>query len=139
MATGNWKRLGSGKLLTEDADQGLGHIVPIKSYTLNLLALLGLTVLTVYVATLDFGMFNMAIAVGIALVKVTLVASIFMHLKWEKKIIFVVATYPVIILVLLFLGTVGDAAIIRNATPLNIEPAVPAWAAPVSAEKAEAH
>lgn len=56
------------------------HIVPVRSYLLVFAALMALTVLTVWVAFLDFGFLNSVIAVGIAVIKATLVGAFFMHL-----------------------------------------------------------
>lgn len=48
--------------------------------------LICLTFITVAVARTDLGKLNIVIAMAIASVKAALVASIFMHLKYEKKI-----------------------------------------------------
>lgn len=118
----NWKRLGDGSLPTQDPDTGLGHIVPVATYTRVYLALLGLTVLTVAVAGIHFGeALNITFAILIATVKVCLVSLIFMHLRWENRILWIIATYPLIILVLLFLGTLGDASVKERIAPLHIE------------------
>jgi cytochrome c oxidase subunit 4 len=47
-------------------------------------ALIGLTVITVAASRFDFGSANTIIAVLIATVKATLVATFFMHLKYDK-------------------------------------------------------
>ena len=57
------------------------HIVPFSTYMKVLSILLFLTVLTVLVAQIDFGFFNILIAMGIATVKAVLVLLFFMHLK----------------------------------------------------------
>jgi cytochrome c oxidase subunit 4 len=46
--------------------------------------LLVLTGLTVAVAEVDFGPWNLAIAMTIATIKVVLVAAFFMHLRYER-------------------------------------------------------
>jgi len=51
-----------------------------------LLSLFVLTVLTVGVAQIDFGMFNVFIAMLIACLKGTLVLMYFMQLKYDEKI-----------------------------------------------------
>ena len=126
MAHGNshWKRLGEGTILAEDMDQGLGHIVPVKTYTKVFLALIVGTILTVLAASVDLGAWNLAVAILIATVKVSLVGMFFMHLKFESKGIWFVATYPIILLVLLFMGTFGDAVIASEDD--QIKPAVEA-------------
>ena len=55
-------------------------------YTRNLTVLLILTAITVGASYIDFGQANIAIALGIATVKATLVALFFMHLRWDKKV-----------------------------------------------------
>lgn len=58
----------------------------VKLYVMVLVALLIGTVVTVLVAQKDLGgSTNMIVALLIAAVKASLVASIFMHLRWEKS------------------------------------------------------
>lgn len=99
-----WKRLGDGSLLTQDADEGLGHVLPLNTYLITLGTLLVLTVVTVAVAQLDFGSMNAVVALFIASIKALLVACFFMHLKFEKKLIIMFAIYPIILL-FLFIGS----------------------------------
>jgi cytochrome c oxidase subunit 4 len=47
-------------------------------------ALLVLTVITVAVTKIDFGDLNIWVAMGIAVLKATLVALYFMHLRWDS-------------------------------------------------------
>ena len=79
------------------------HIVPFSLYTKVLSTLLVLTVLTVLVAQMDFGVFNVLIAMGIATVKAVLVLLFFMHLKYDNKLFPVIFLTGVFFLVLLFL------------------------------------
>ncbi len=71
---------------------------------IGIFAALGvLTVVTVLVSFLHIGAAdshtgNMLLGMAIALVKASLVAAIFMHLKWERKIIYI----TLIICVVLF-------------------------------------
>ncbi len=114
---GEWKRLGDGALLTEDADVGLGHIVPVATYNKVLAALLVLTALTVLAATQHFGALNVPIALAIAVVKAGIVTLFFMHLKFEKLITWVVVCYPIIIIFLMMIGTLGDVSVKDVPTP----------------------
>ncbi len=58
----------------------------IKSYVAVFIALAILTVATVAVSTVDLGgHMNIIVALAIAGFKATLVATIFMHLKWERS------------------------------------------------------
>lgn len=70
----------------------VGHIVPIKMLVGTCFALLILTVVTVWVAKLDFvelqlSEMNILVAMGVAVVKCTIVGLIFMHLRWERSFI----------------------------------------------------
>ena len=62
----------------------VGHLVPISTLVATGTALLVLTAVTVAVRWIDLGEINIAIALGIAAVKATLVALFFMHLRWDK-------------------------------------------------------
>ena len=57
-----------------------------KIYTVNLFALIFLTVITVAAASFNFGSANVVIALAIATVKAILVGLFFMHLIWEKPV-----------------------------------------------------
>lgn len=89
-------------------------IVPVKYYVRTLLTLLFLTVLTVLVSLVDFGSFNTFIAILIAVVKATLVLSIFMGLFWDEAfnrvILFGSVTFFLLFIVVLILdvGTRND-------------------------------
>ena len=57
----------------------------VKSYMAVFVTLAVLTVVTVLVAQVDISRWgNISLALAIATVKASLVAAIFMHLKWEK-------------------------------------------------------
>lgn len=59
----------------------------VKSYVLVFITLAVFTMITVLVSRVDLGgHFNVAVALLIASFKASLVAAIFMHLKWEKSI-----------------------------------------------------
>ncbi len=71
----------------EGADHGSGshHIVPFATYIKVFSTLIFLTFITVLASRFDFGTFNSIVAFAIATVKAVLVASIFMHLKYDDK------------------------------------------------------
>jgi cytochrome c oxidase subunit IV len=69
---------------------GIGHVVPLKILFGVFAALTVLTVLTVAASTVNFGEFNLIIALLIAVIKATLVVLIFMHLIWDKPFIAIV-------------------------------------------------
>lgn len=63
------------------------HIISLRYLIGTALALLVLTVLTVAVAYIHIPEpFNLIVAIGIAVLKATLVAAFFMGLVWDKKI-----------------------------------------------------
>jgi cytochrome c oxidase subunit 4 len=57
------------------------QIVPLKTYVLVFVSLIGLTLLTTGVAFLDLGPFNTVVALVIAFCKMLLVILFFMHLR----------------------------------------------------------
>jgi cytochrome c oxidase subunit IV len=63
---------------------GVGHVVPLKLLVAVFAALAILTVVTVAASEVNFGEFNLVIALIIAVVKASLVVLIFMHLIWDK-------------------------------------------------------
>jgi len=65
-------------------DHGVGHIVPIPILAATGSALLVLTVVTVWIAGIDFGPANVWIALGIAALKASMVVLFFMHLFWDR-------------------------------------------------------
>ena len=82
----------------------VGHLVPMSTLVWTTLALLFLTVLTVAVRYVDVGEFNIVIAIGIAVLKATLVALFFMHLWWDRpfnQIVFVACIAFVVLLIAL--------------------------------------
>lgn len=115
-----WKRLGKGDLPTEDAAVGLGHMVPVSTYNWIFASLVCLTAITVWAASLEVGhTAHLMIAMFIAIIKASLVYAFFMHLLYEKKIIWIIVTYPFFILALMILGTTGDASVKREIIPAN--------------------
>ena len=62
------------------------HILPLRVYFGVALALFVMTALTVEAASFNFGEWNIIIAMAIAIFKAALVALIFMHLFWDRKI-----------------------------------------------------
>jgi cytochrome c oxidase subunit 4 len=72
---------------TEHSDShnhGVGHVVPIKLLVAVGMALLVLTWITVAAMKIDLGDGNIYLALGIAVVKASLVALFFMHLRWDR-------------------------------------------------------
>ncbi|MFN7933752.1 MAG: cytochrome C oxidase subunit IV family protein [Bryobacteraceae bacterium] len=59
------------------------HIASTSMYLTIFVILMVCTVLTYFVWTIDLGFFNIVAALGIAIVKATLVIRYFMHVKWS--------------------------------------------------------
>ncbi len=90
------------------ADETTNHITRYRTYVLVWVTLMVLTVITVTVSYLHFGIFNIVIALGVASVKASLVALYFMHLKYEDKITWIFALYPLGLLALLIGLSISD-------------------------------
>jgi len=86
------------------------HVVPVRTYLLVFLALMLGTFLTVYVARHDLGAFNTPIALGIAIVKATLVVLFFMHVKYSPRLTQLVAASGFAFLAMLFAIMLMDYA-----------------------------
>src|SRR5688572_12838653 len=63
-----------------------GHLAPKSLYYSIFGALMVLTIVTVEVATHNFGFLNFPVAIGIAITKATLVILFFMHAKYSSKL-----------------------------------------------------
>ena len=61
------------------------HIIPLQVYLGIGSALLFLTIVTVLVAQVHLGPFNLIVAMAIATIKASLVAMVFMHLFYDNK------------------------------------------------------
>ena len=92
--------------MKDDAAQR--HILPLNLYLAVGSALLVLTVITVTAAQIDFGEMNLLIAMGIAVVKATLVAMFFMHLKYDNRIYLLVFSGSLLFLGVFIIFTMFD-------------------------------
>jgi cytochrome c oxidase subunit IV len=77
-------------------------------YVLIWAALLVLLVLTFVLARTDLGYFNNVVAIAIALSKMMLVVLFFMHVKYEKPLVWVFVCAGVIWLFIMFDLTLAD-------------------------------
>jgi cytochrome c oxidase subunit 4 len=84
------------------------HVMPVRTYLAVIAILMALTVVTVWVAFLDFGFFNTIIAVGIAVVKALLVVIYFMHLKYAAPVTRLCAGAGALFFILLIALTLSD-------------------------------
>ena len=92
--------------MKDDAAQR--HILPLNLYLAVGSGLLVLTVITVAAAQMDFGQMNLLIAMGIAVVKATLVAMFFMHLKYDNRIYMLVFVGSLLFLGVFIIFTMFD-------------------------------
>jgi cytochrome c oxidase subunit IV len=67
-----------------DPHHGVGHVVSFAILAKVFAALVLLTIITVSASEINFGEFNLIVALGIAVVKASLVVLFFMHLYWDK-------------------------------------------------------
>ena len=86
----------------------LGHFIPTPLLRNVLLTLLVLTAVTVAVSRIDFGVFNIVVAMLIASVKAGLVGLFFMHLKYENKAIWIFVLFPILLLITMIAGIFID-------------------------------
>lgn len=86
------------------------HIIPLKTYLSVFAALMVLTVLTVAVAFVDLGLFNIIVAVTIAVVKAYLVILYFMHVRYNARIIWLTAAAGFVWFILMLSLTLADFA-----------------------------
>jgi len=59
-------------------------VIPLKYYVGTLIALLILTVVTVAVAQIDLGAFNIYLAMFVAMIKAGFVIFFFMGVRWDE-------------------------------------------------------
>ena len=84
------------------------HVIPLKTYLAVGFALIVLTAVTVAVSLINLGGWNAIVAVGVASVKASLVAFIFMHLLYDKKIFLVIFTAALLFLTIFIALTMFD-------------------------------
>ena len=68
----------------EGTPHDVGHAVPPRVLLSVFGALMVLTVITVAVTLVDLGSLNIVVALGVAVLKASLVALYFMHLRWDS-------------------------------------------------------
>jgi cytochrome c oxidase subunit 4 len=84
------------------------HIVPTRVYYTIFGILMACTYLTVQIAFLDLGPFNIVAALVIAVFKATLVILFFMHVKYSTRLTWAVVVASVFWLVILLVLTLSD-------------------------------
>lgn len=94
--------------MTPHAHARVGHVVPLRVLVGVLAALLMLTYVTVEVSRHDFGRFNLWIALGVAVVKASLVLLFFMHLKYDRPFNAVIIIVSLAVLMLFIVIALQD-------------------------------
>lgn len=84
------------------------HIVSYKNNALVLVALLCLTMLTVAITSIELGVWNVTAAMLIASIKVGIVLSYFMHLKFEHMVLRMMVIMVVLVFIALIVITFFD-------------------------------
>jgi len=92
------------------ADLGHEHVTPLSVYLGIFGTLMVLSAITVAVAWVDLGTLNILVALGVAVVKATLVVLYFMHLKYSSKLTWIVVGAGVFWLAILLGLTMADYA-----------------------------
>jgi cytochrome c oxidase subunit IV len=82
--------------------------ISIPTYLVIFVVLLMLTGITVAVAFVDLGALKTPVALGIAVIKATLILAFFMHLKGQNKLLLCFALAGFFWVGLLTLGTMDD-------------------------------
>lgn len=100
------------------AHEGL-HVSSVKFNAIILVALLVLTGLTYWTATLDLGFFDTPLAMAIAILKTTLVILFFMHVRWSSSYVMILAASGFAFLILLFGFTFADIVTRTQEMPWN--------------------
>ena len=85
-----------------------GHISPKTTYYGIFASLMVLTVVTVSVAFINLGALNFPVALGIAILKATLVILFFMHVKYSSRLTKLICGGAFFFLVVLFGLTMSD-------------------------------
>ena len=84
------------------------QVVPVRTYVMIFAVLLALTATTTLVAFRDLGPLNNLAALGIAVIKATLVVLYFMHARGSTRMTKLVIAAALAWLLMLFVLTLGD-------------------------------
>jgi len=83
-------------------------ITPVRTYVFVFVSLIAMTLLTVFVARHDYGGLNTPVALGIAVLKASLVVIYFMGVRYNTPLTKVVVVSGFFWLLILFGLTMGD-------------------------------
>ncbi len=108
------------------------HIAPKKLYFVIFGSLLVLTLLTWRIAYIDLGAWNTVVALAIAVLKASLVALFFMHLRWSGSMMRIVVCAAIFWLSIMITLTLGDVLTRQKVSPTH------GWQAPAAVMPAAA-
>ncbi|EMY77010.1 caa(3)-type oxidase, subunit IV [Leptospira weilii serovar Ranarum str. ICFT] len=91
-----------------EESHGSHHVISVKTYSLIFATLIFFTLITVWVAGIDFGAMNVIIAMAVATAKASLVLGYFMHLKYDSIMNRVIFGSGFLFLLLLFGFSAAD-------------------------------
>jgi len=94
----------------KSAHPQVGHVLPLRVMFGVLAMLLIMTYVTVAASWVHFGRFNLWIALGIAVVKASLVLLFFMHLKYDKPFNAVIIIVSLALLMLFIVIALDDTS-----------------------------
>jgi cytochrome c oxidase subunit IV len=102
------------------------HVLPLWIYIATWVTLMVLTVVTVLASYVDLGAANLAIALLIATAKATVVAMMFMHLRYDHKFHAIIFSFSIIFLAIFISFTMfdtearGQADAVQRDRPANV-------------------
>jgi cytochrome c oxidase subunit IV len=108
--------------MSREHSENTMHIVPLRTYLKVAAALLVFTAITVFVSTIQLGGWNVVVALLIASIKAILVALIFMHLLYDKKIYMIILTVAVLMLATFITLTMFDTMERGRVNPASAMP-----------------
>jgi cytochrome c oxidase subunit 4 len=95
---------------TAPSEDGRAHVLPVMTYLQVYGALIVLTGATVAVSVIGLGVFSVAGALAIAIIKTALVVGFFMHLRYEVRFFSLIFFGTLLFLALFFGLTMADVA-----------------------------
>ena len=87
-----------------------GHVVPTRVYLTVFASLMILLIITVAVAFQPLGMFNLPVAMLIAVIKGVIIVMYFMEVKYGSKLLWVFVSSSFLFLVIFMVLTMNDYA-----------------------------
>jgi cytochrome c oxidase subunit IV len=92
----------------EGSGEDVAAHVPVRVYVYNVIALMGLLIITLVAAAFDLGTLNTLIAMTIAVIKMLLVVLFFMHVRWSSRLTWLFAGAAFFWLSIMFTFTLSD-------------------------------